>query len=200
MSSIWRRLVAAAAVASVAAVASGTAAGARPTAVPVRYTVRAGDSFYGIAGRFFVPPAQLAHANRMSMTNVLRSGQTLTIPGVVLPTDLPAHLPAALRANVDRLILYPRFTAAAKEFGLPADLLMATAYIESGWKQSAVSPTGAVGVGQLKPDTSAWISTVLLHDPQLDPTDVRDNIRMSARFLRYVLDTSAGDTARALAS
>ena len=60
--------------------------------------------------------------------------------------------------------------------------------------------TGAVGLGQLKPDTSSWVATVLLHDPSLDPSDPRDNLRMSARFLRYVLDTSGGDTARALAA
>jgi soluble lytic murein transglycosylase-like protein len=170
-----------------------------PTAVKVTYTVRAGDSFYGIAQRFSVSPAQLARANGLRVTSTLHPGRVLTIP-VELPAGLPANLPAALTANLDRLLLYPLFVAAAKEFNVPADLLMATVYVESGWKQSAVSKTGAVGLGQLKPDTSAWVAIVLLHDPSLDPTNPRDNLRMSARFLRYVLDTSGGDTARALAA
>jgi soluble lytic murein transglycosylase-like protein len=168
-------------------------------AAKVTYTVRAGDSFYGIAQRFSISPAQLARANGLRLNSPLFPGRVLTIP-VQLPAGLPANLPAALMANPDRLLQYPLFVAAAKEFAVPADLLMATAYIESGWKQSAVSKTGAVGLGQLKPDTSSWVATVLLHDPSLDPSDPRDNLRMSARFLRYVLDTSGGDTARALAA
>jgi soluble lytic murein transglycosylase-like protein len=170
-----------------------------PRAAKVTYTVRAGDSFYGIARRFSISPGQLAQANGLRLNTMLYPGRVLTIP-VQLPAGLPANLPAALMANPDRLQLYPTFVAAAKEFSVPVDLLMATDYIESGWTQSALSKTGAVGVGQLLPDTSAWIAIVLLHDPTLDPSNARDNIRMSARFLGYVLDASGGDTARALAS
>ncbi len=95
--------------------------------------------------------------------------------------------------------MFPVLVAAAKEFNVPADLLMATAYVESGWKQSAVSATGALGVGQLKPDTARWIAVVLMRQPQLDPAVTKDNIRMSARFLRFLLDTTP-DTRTALAA
>ena len=167
---------------------------------PVRYTVRAGDSFYGIASRFGIRAGALAAANHLTLSSTLQPGQVLVVPGVQLPANLPAHLPAPLLANPDRLLLYPYFVAAAKESGVPADLLMATAYIESGWKQTAVSATGALGVGQLKPDTASWIAVVLMHKPGLDPANARDNIRMSAGFMRYLVDAHSGDLRRALAA
>jgi soluble lytic murein transglycosylase-like protein len=166
----------------------------------VRYTVRAGDSFWGIARRFGITARALANANGLSVTSTIHPGRVLTVPGIALPPGLPAKLPADLRANPDRLLLYPALVAAATEAGVPADLFMATMYVESGWKQAAVSPTGAVGVGQLLPDTSRWVAVVLMHDGRLDPSNVRDNVRMSARFLRYVLDVNGGDVRRALAS
>jgi soluble lytic murein transglycosylase-like protein len=164
----------------------------------LRYVVRPGDSFSGVAATYGMSPAAVARANGLRLTSVLLPGQVLTIP-ITLPPGLPARLPVALLAVPQRLTLFPVFVAAAKEFGVPADLLMATAYIESGWKQSAVSPSGAIGVGQLHPDTAQWVAIVLLHQPGLDPNNAKDNIRMSARFLRYLLDTSP-TTARALVS
>jgi soluble lytic murein transglycosylase-like protein len=182
----------------------GSSAAAAPTRAaspaPVRYTVRAGDSFYGIASRFGIRASALAAANHLTLASVLQPGQVLVVPGVQLPANLPSHLPAPLVANPDRLLLYSYFVAAAKEAGVPADLLMATAYIESGWKQTAVSATGAVGVGQLKPDTARWIAAVLMHKTGLDPANARDNIRMSAQFLRYLVDAHGGDLRRALAA
>jgi soluble lytic murein transglycosylase-like protein len=192
-------------VGAVVPAARPASAGPRPVAdratpAPVRYTVRAGDSFYGIANRFGIRAAALAAANHLALSSILHPGQVLVVPGVQLPTNLPAHLPAALTANPDRLVLYPYFVASAKEAGVPPDLLMATAYIESGWMQAAVSATGAVGVGQLKPDTSRWIAAVLFHDYGLNPANARDNIRMSARFLRYLLDANGGNVRRAVAA
>jgi soluble lytic murein transglycosylase-like protein len=186
------------AAATVAPAVAGRADRAAPA--PVRYTVRAGDSFYGIANRFGIRAATLAAGNHLTLSSLLHPGQVLVVPGVQIPANLPTHLPAALTANPDRLLLYPYFVASAKEFGVPADLLMATAYIESGWSPTAVSGTGAVGVGQLKPDTSRWIAAVLLHDYGLDPANARDNIRMSARFLRYLLDANGGTVRRAVAA
>jgi soluble lytic murein transglycosylase-like protein len=182
-------------------IAPATAAPTRAaTPTPVRYTVRTGDSFYGIANRFGIGAGALAAANHLALSSVLQPGQVLVVPGVQLPANLPTHLPAPLLANPDRLLLYPYFVAAAKEAGVPPDLLMATAYIESGWKQTAVSATGAVGVGQLKADTARWIAIVLLHKPGLDPANARDNIRMSGRFLRYLVDAHGGDLRHALAA
>jgi soluble lytic murein transglycosylase-like protein len=160
--------------------------------------VRAGDNLSSIAKTYGISATALARANGMRLTGLLLPGRVLTV-AVPLPPGLPAHLPPALLAVPERLALFPVFVAAAKEFNVPPDLLMATAYVESGWKTTAVSPTGAIGVGQIHPATVLWISIVLLHQPPLDPTVAKDNIRMSARFLRYLLDTTPS-TKQALAA
>ena len=86
---------------------------------------------------------------------------------------------------------------AAKEFGVSPALLKALTYTESRWRQDAVSQTGAVGVGQLLPDTAGWLSTVM-REPDLDLTSRSDNIRMAAFLLRWLLDhTSSTDAALA---
>jgi LysM repeat protein len=171
--------------------------GASPTRT-VHYAVRPGDSLWAVGNRYGVSAQAVAKANGLRLTSVVLPGKVLAVP-VPLPPGLPRHLPADLMAQPDRLPLYPLFASAAKEFKVPADLLMATAYIESGWKQAAVSATGALGVGQLRPETAAWVAGVLLHQGGLDPTRAGDNIRLSARFLRYLLDTMP-DTRSALAA
>ena len=78
-------------------------------------------------------------------------------------------------------------------------LLMALAFTESRWRQDKVSRSGAIGVGQLLPDTAAWLAE-RMGEPDLDPTRVEDNVRLSAQLLRVLLDDSGGDPRRALAS
>lgn len=51
------------------------------------YTVRAGDSIYGIAAKFDVRVSALTAANDLQITSVILPGQQLTIPGgVAVPT------------------------------------------------------------------------------------------------------------------
>src|SRR5438874_11383989 len=112
----WPRTLTAAVLVTLAtAIAPGVAdaAPSRPAAPatttrPIRYVVRAGDSFAGIAARFGVSPSTLAKANRMRLTTVVHPGKVLTVP-VRVPANLPKKLPAPLVANPDRLGLYPLF-------------------------------------------------------------------------------------------
>ncbi|MGH9149785.1 MAG: lytic transglycosylase domain-containing protein, partial [Acidimicrobiales bacterium] len=111
----------------------------------------------------------------------------------------PPSLPAALLLRPERLRLIPSFDHWAATYGVPADLLKALAWLESGWQSRKVSPAGALGIGQLMPATVQFVNHKLLR-ANLDPADPDDNIRMSARFLRYLLDRSGDDPARALAA
>ena len=86
----------------------------------------------------------------------------------------------------------PHFDAAAREHRVPADLLKALAWQESGWQNDKVSATRALGIGQLMPDTVSFVNGQLLPRP-LDPRRAADNIRMSARFLAYLLAQTGGD-------
>jgi soluble lytic murein transglycosylase-like protein len=117
-----------------------------------------------------------------------------------IPVSSSSTLPGRLAAHPDRLALAPRFDYWAKVYGVPPDLLKGLAWYESGWQNNVVSSTGAVGVGQLEPFTSDFISKQLLNNPALSPKKVDDNIRMSARFLRFLLDRVGGAPGLALAA
>ena len=83
-------------------------------------------------------------------------------------------------------------------YGVPRDLLEALTWLESGWQNDVVSSTGAVGIGQLMPATVDLVNDVLLHT-SLDPRHADDNIRMSARYLKFLLDRTP-DSSTALAA
>jgi soluble lytic murein transglycosylase-like protein len=93
----------------------------------------------------------------------------------------------------------PEFDQAAADAGIPASLVEAVAWQESGWQASVVSPDGAIGIGQLTPETVAFVNTVL--DPgQADPWVADDNINMSAQFLAYLLNQTGGNEQLAIAA
>jgi soluble lytic murein transglycosylase-like protein len=89
-------------------------------------------------------------------------------------------------ANPDRLALQPVFVHWAGVFGLPASLLEAMCWWESGWQSQVVSPTGAIGIGQLEPATVASMRNQL-GQPDLNPTVASDNVEMAAGFLGDLL-------------
>jgi soluble lytic murein transglycosylase-like protein len=97
------------------------------------------------------------------------------------------------------LALLPSFQLWAAAYGVDPGLLMGLAWLESGWQNSVVSPAGALGIGQLLPDTVHFLTTQVLDEP-LDPADPGSNIRMSARYLRWLLDQTWGDVPQSLAA
>ena len=109
-----------------------------------------------------------------------------------------SRLPAALLSFPDRLALMPSFDLWAAEYGVPPSLLKALAWMESGWQATVVSPSGAIGIGQLLPGTAAFVAGTLI-GVALDPYVADDNIRMSARFLAQLLNLTNGDVNMALA-
>lgn len=175
---------------------SNTPAAAAPAATVDRvHTVAPGESLIRIAARYGTTAAALATTNRIADPNLVLIGARLRLPA---PTGTAA-LPARLRDRPERLALLPVFDRWAAAYGVAPDLLKAMAWVESGWQPSVVSSTGARGVGQLMPATVDFVSDVLLRE-RLDPRSASDNIKLSARFLRYLLDQNANDTDRALAS
>lgn len=57
---------------------------------------------------------------------------------------------------------------------LDARLLVAIVAVESRWRPSVVSPSGAVGLGQLMPHTAALLG--------VDPSDSRENLRGTSTY------------------
>lgn len=72
------------------------------------------------------------------------------------------------------------------------DLLNKLAKQESGFKQSAVSPKGAIGVMQLMPNTAKELG--------VDPTDLEQNVRGGVRYWAKQLKFFNGDTKLATAA
>ena len=197
---VFCRFVRIAALATGLLLGTPTSAAAAPLAASSNYTVKSGDTMSGIASRFGVALKSLLQANAMTAKTVIRPGQVLKVP-----TDVAAHLSPTgeLPSDIDtaeKRALIPLFRASAKEAGVSVDLLMALAYTESRWIQGARSTDRAVGVGQLLPSTSRYISGSIMGEPGLNARNLQDNLRMTAHYLRYLITTFPGNGEQALAA
>jgi soluble lytic murein transglycosylase-like protein len=98
------------------------------------------------------------------------------------PAVIPA--PAPVAGKVD---LTPRelITQAAIHAGLPPAIVDSVARAESGYRQDAVSPKGAIGLMQLMPGTAAALNA--------DPLDPKQNAEAGARYLRDLLEKYEND-------
>ena len=161
------------------------------------YVVRRGDTLSSIAARYGTTTGAIARANGISNPNLVVIGKRLTVPAGTSGAP-SAGLPAKLLAHPDRVALRPNFEHWAAHYSVPPDLLEALAWVESGWQRTVVSRTGAIGIGQLQPATVDHVR--LLIGINLDPNNADDNIRMSARFLRFLLDGTGGDVSTTLAA
>lgn len=107
------------------------------------------------------------------------------------PTSAPqASAPPSARALLD---------VAAARHGLPAHLVEAVAYWESGWDQSKVSATGAVGLMQVQPEVAAELGPRLLGRP-VDLRDPAQNADAGAAILKAYVDDQGGSVDRGLAA
>lgn len=190
------------------ATAGPVEAAGRPADPPGTRTIVEGETLSAVARALGVSVSSLAQANNIADVHMVRAGARLVVPdgpaaarppAAKAPAKIPTTLPDRLKEQPDRLALLPHFDGAAAEFGVPADLFKAMTWLESGWQNDKVSSTKAVGIGQLMPDTVAFVNNVLLK-AKLDPRKPEHNIRMSARFLAYLLRQNKGDAALALSS
>lgn len=83
-------------------------------------------------------------------------------------------------------------TQKAKQYGLPASLVLSVIEAESNFKQDIISEAGAIGVMQLMPDTAKALG--------VDPYDPMQNIDGGIRYLKEKLNQFNGDVQLALAA
>ena len=88
--------------------------------------------------------------------------------------------------------LAPTIAAAAQRYGLDPAFLAAVFWTESSYTPDVVSRTGAIGLGQLMPETAQWLG--------VDPWDPTQNVDGSARFYKQLIDNNHGDMTLAIAS
>ena len=190
---------------------STQAAVVRPARRSGAHVVSRGETLSEVAGRLGVSVSDLARANGVTNPDRIRAGRRLVVPGGAGSSRSGRAAggsggkisgrpgPEELRRQPARRALSSRFDAAARKHGVPADLLKAVAWQESGWQNDKVSSTKALGIGQLMPDTVTFVNERLL-GARLDPRRPEQNIEMSARFLRYLLDSTGGNVALAVGS
>ncbi len=207
---ILRRTLAAAAAAIALSLLAAVAAA--PLAGAADHEVQPGENLTGIAARYGVSASELARLNDLSDPNHLLVGARLRLPGrsggssaggssaavASSPAPEPETAPAFSITDVEQIETNRLLHRAAREFGVQPSLLKALTYTESRWRQDVVSRSGAIGVGQLLPETAEWLAA-MMDEPGLDPSSKVDNVRLSARLLRFLLD-KAGSPKRALAS
>jgi soluble lytic murein transglycosylase-like protein len=160
----------------------------------VRHLVRPGQNLSQIARLYGVGVVELASSNGIRNASLVAAGKVLTVSVTLYG---PRNLPTTLRRFPERVALIPVFDSAARECRVPVDLLKSLAWMESGWQNGVVSTAGAVGMGQLLPGTARWIAA-RMGNPRLDPRQTVDNIRMSACYLRFLVDKYRGDHRLAL--
>jgi len=143
------------------------------------HTVQPGEGVFEIARRYGVDPTALARHNGIGVNAPLRDGVEIAVPGRLARTS-------ALLVRV------------ADDVRMEPELLSAVAWAESGWRQEAVSSTGAVGVMQLEPYAGDWVSRHLA-GRRLDIWLARDNVLAGALLLQHLLDTHGANREIALA-
>jgi soluble lytic murein transglycosylase-like protein len=103
------------------------------------------------------------------------------------------------RANERRQLTMRRLLiAAAQHHGVDPKLILALSFWESGWDQSKISATGAVGLMQIEPASAVSAGPALL-GRNVDINDPADNADVGAAIFREDLD-NFGDPAMALAA
>lgn len=145
------------------------------------YTVQPGDTLSGIAARFGISTDLLVRANHLHDPNSIQAGRTLVVPS-------PYH-PALTRRLVEQT---------ASRYQIEPAFADAVAYQESGFNENAVSPTGAVGVMQVEPDTANFVANLLGRSFDLGVES--DNITVGVYWLSQLVAHYHGDERSAAAA
>jgi LysM repeat protein len=145
------------------------------------YDVQPGDTLWSISQRTGVPVDRLAHDNGIRDPNRIRVGQHLAVNSQHQQTS--RRVPESVKGSAARTMLI----AAARERGVNPSFVLAVSLWESGYNQTMISSTGAVGMMQIEPYTADWAGPSLL-GRSMDIYVARDNARLGAALLRRYLD------------
>lgn len=159
----------------------------------------------------FEPPAPVEMALVPAAIDALvptleAEGRIETRPGEqVVYRHAPAASPyqayvARFIAGYNKKLSWPEANAMAQaimhysqHYGVDFRLVTGLIAVESSFRSNAVSSSGAIGLGQLKPDTAKWLGVS-------DPYNPVDNIAGTTRFLSWLLKKYNGSLDHALSA
>lgn len=148
------------------------------------YTVQPGETLTSIAAIRGTTVGQILAANPSIVDpNRIYAGQSLNVPSGTGSTSAPVST-----ANVPSLL-----DKYANQYGLDPALVEALAWQESGWQQSVVSASGAVGVMQIMPVTADWLASDVVGRPLDVTNNVADNVEAGAAFLRFLINRTGSE-------
>ena len=162
------------------------------------HTVHPGDTLSKIAWSKHIAVWRLARVNHISDINLIFIGQRLCIPyargfstsGMVANGVVHWYDYNALQWSTHEQVIKMLRLAAAR-YGLPANLLLAIAWQESGWYQHVIAWDGGIGVMQLMPYTAMGINAGT--GIRRDPYRLLDNIDLGATLLRWLWNNFHGN-------
>ncbi len=157
------------------------------------YTVRPGDTLSDIAAHYGVSAASLRALNGISNPNRLQAGMRLAVPAGSSAAYSPTTSPSTSSSSARTLIV-----KYAQQYNVAPSFALGIAWQESGFNQSMVSGTGAVGVMQLEPATRDHVSWLL--GRSFNVYDLRDNVQAGVFWLSRLLTYYAGSERLAAAA
>jgi N-acetylmuramoyl-L-alanine amidase len=152
------------------------------------HEVQPGETLSSIAHRYGTTIRALARANHLEDPNLIVAGTKLKVPrGSRLVAPAIAAPPASPTAAIEVALKHQ-----AAVHAVPAALVEAVAWEESGWQQDVVSSAGALGVMQVMPGTARFVNRTL-GAGHLRVRRMWDNVHLGVVYLRYLLDTQPSE-------
>ena len=177
------------------------------------YTVHQGDTLSAIARRYNTSYWTLARVNGIRNVNLIFVNQRLCIPyrlgsgsnqgggrgsnGVLANGTVLWYAYSALQWSSRGQVVALLHRAAAI-YGLPANLLLAIAWQESGWYQHVIAWDGGIGVMQLMPYTAMGLN--IQTGIRRDPYHLWDNILLGTTYLRSLWNGFHGNLVRIISA
>ncbi|MEO8955161.1 MAG: lytic transglycosylase [Ktedonobacteraceae bacterium] len=179
------------------------------------YQVRRGDTLSRIAGSHGTTIWTLARANNIGNVNLIFVGRELCIPYHVGGGSGSGHGSGGSSAGLlsNGVVTWYAYNAldwssrsqvssilhqVAARYGLPANLLMAIAWQESGWNQHVIAWDGGIGVMQLMPYTAMSINSGT--GIRRNPYHLYDNINLGATYLSWLYHNFHGNLSKTISA
>lgn len=150
-----------------------------------------------LAWRAFCALAFTACAAQAQVMEIRADGTSVTYFGPVVSTaagivPLAPSVPARAHTGGGRTTAIAALRRAAVRHNVSSSLVVAVAWQESRWNQSALSPKGARGVMQLMPATARGLG--------VDAGDLDGNVEGGTAYLAQLMRRFDGDIVRSLAA